>query len=137
MLMGAAFILTGLVQAAISVALYFWGQSIAARRRSRLWWWISFGPLLALLIATAGGIGTAVGIVRSFDAVNQVDPQQKAQVLASGISMAMNITAFTTVPSWLLYVASLVAFTLGTFLPLPEPEDDEAAEPEAVDRSAL
>lgn len=120
LLTGAAFVATGLVQAGISVALYFWGQSIAARRRSTVWWWVSFGPLLALLLATVGGIGTTMGLVRSFDAVSQADPELKAQLLADGISTTMNLTAFTVVPSWLLYVASLVAFTLGTFLPVQD-----------------
>jgi hypothetical protein len=117
LLASISFVVTGLVQAGISVLLYFWGQSIAARRASSWWWWASFAPLLALLLATVGGIGTAVQLVRAFDAANLAAPQDRALLLADGLSHAMNLAALTAVPSWLLYVASLVLFTVGTFLP--------------------
>lgn len=46
-------------------------------------------------IATLLGLlGTIIGLVKAFAAVAQVDPVQKTQMLATGVSMAMNTTAF-------------------------------------------
>jgi hypothetical protein len=129
LLSSVSFIVTGLVQAGISVLLYFWGQSIAARRSSPWWWWASFTPLLALLLATVGGIGTAVQLVYAFDAANLAPPEDRALVLADGLSHAMNLAALTAVPSWLMYVASLVVFTVGTFLPPVDPVAEGAQTP--------
>jgi hypothetical protein len=131
LLASVAFIMTGLVQAGISVLLYFWGQSIAARRAGTWWWWASFAPLLALLLATLGGIGTAVGLVQAFDAASLAEPQDRALMLSDGLSAAMNLAALTAVPSWLLYVASLVVFTVGTFLPTELPAEGAQTPPGA------
>lgn len=41
-----------------------------------------------------GLLGTVVGLIQSFTAVSLADPTQKAALLASGISLALNNTAF-------------------------------------------
>ncbi len=52
--------------------------------------------LLANLAMLSGLLGTVTGLIRAFGAVSgqQVDPSQKAAILAEGISEAMNCTAF-------------------------------------------
>lgn len=54
-------------------------------------------PYLALIanIATLLGLlGTISGLIRSFAAIAQADPAQRQAILSSGISEAMNATAF-------------------------------------------
>lgn len=66
-------------------------------------------PYLAMLGNVAmllGLLGTITGMITSFAAVANADPSTKAAKLASGISEAMNCTAFgliTAIPSLLLY----------------------------------
>ena len=74
-LTSGAFIGAGLVQAAITVALYVWGSTVAARRRTRFWWWARWLPILALILATAGVIGNVVQLVAAFDAVGLLAPE--------------------------------------------------------------
>lgn len=53
-----------------------------------------------------GLLGTIVGLIQSFEAVANVDPAQKATILAGGIAEAMNCTAFgliTAIPALLWY----------------------------------
>lgn len=52
--------------------------------------------LLANLAMLSGLLGTVTGLIKSFGAVagGSIDPSQKATILASGISEAMNCTAF-------------------------------------------
>jgi len=41
-----------------------------------------------------GLLGTVVGLIRSFSAISLADPAQKSALLANGISLALNNTAF-------------------------------------------
>jgi biopolymer transport protein ExbB len=66
---------------------------------------------LAMLgnIATLMGLlGTVTGLIKSFGAVAGVDPSKKAEMLAEGISEAMNCTAF----GLLVGICSLIAFSI-------------------------
>lgn len=58
-------------------------------------------------IATLTGLlGTIVGLIQAFTAVANADPSQKAELLSSSISVAMNTTAFgliVAIPLMLLY----------------------------------
>lgn len=69
-------------------------------------------PYLAMLanIATLLGLlGTISGLISSFAAAAQIDPTQKAELLATGISEAMNCTAYGL-------VAAILALLLYAFL---------------------
>lgn len=55
--------------------------------------WLSYLPLLANLSTLLGLLGTIFGLVQAFEAVGYADPAMKGQILASGISKAMNTTA--------------------------------------------
>jgi len=53
-----------------------------------------------------GLLGTVSGLIRCFEAVANVNPADKATILAAGISEAMNCTAFgllTAIPSLILF----------------------------------
>ncbi len=55
-----------------------------------------------------GLLGTITGLIKCFGAVANVDPAQKATILAAGISEAMNCTAFGLGVS----IPALVAFSI-------------------------
>ena len=57
-----------------------------------------------------GLVMTVVGLVRAFGAVADVDPEDKARLLAEGISSAMNWTAIGLLP---MPVAVIVTFVAG------------------------
>ena len=53
---------------------------------------LNYLQLIANISTLFGLLGTIQGLMKSFSAVANVDPAQKAQVLAEGISTAMNTT---------------------------------------------
>lgn len=53
---------------------------------------LSYLQLIANISTLFGLLGTIQGLIQSFGALEQADPAQKAQVLAQGISVAMNTT---------------------------------------------
>jgi biopolymer transport protein ExbB/TolQ len=55
---------------------------------------LSYLPNLANVATLLGLLGTIVGLIQAFTAVSMADPAQKATLLAKGISVAMNTTAF-------------------------------------------
>lgn len=55
---------------------------------------LSYLQLAANLSTLFGLLGTIQGLIQSFSAVSAADPAQKAEVLAKGIAVAMNTTAF-------------------------------------------
>jgi biopolymer transport protein ExbB/TolQ len=52
-----------------------------------------------------GLLGTVVGLIQAFTAVSLADPAQKAALLANGISLALNNTAFGLMVAILLMIA--------------------------------
>lgn len=55
---------------------------------------ISYLAMLANVSTMVGLLGTIFGLIAAFAAVAAADPEQKSIMLANGISMAMNTTAF-------------------------------------------
>jgi biopolymer transport protein ExbB/TolQ len=51
-------------------------------------------PILANVATLLGLLGTIIGVIEAFAAVSAADPSQKATLLAHGISVALNMTAF-------------------------------------------
>jgi biopolymer transport protein ExbB/TolQ len=67
---------------------------------------LTYLPNLANVATLLGLLGTIVGLIQAFTAVSVADPSQKAALLAKGISVAMNTTAFgliVAVPLMLVY----------------------------------
>lgn len=63
-----------------------------------------------------GLLGTVVGLIRSFTAVSLADPTQKASLLASGISLALNNTAFGLLVAILLMLSYSIMQSRGSKL---------------------
>jgi hypothetical protein len=63
--------------------------------------------ILIVVAAAYGALGTLAGLVMAFGAVGgeNIDPAQKARILAEGIAQAMNCTAF----GLLIWVPSAIA----------------------------
>src|SRR3954470_17247375 len=104
------------LQAAVSLGLWMWGRWIARRHAAAFWRLAASAPLLALTLSLLGIGFSVVFLLRAFGAVASADPSMKATLLAKNISMAMNGAALFVLPSWLLYLGSLVAFAVGSLL---------------------
>jgi biopolymer transport protein ExbB len=63
-----------------------------------------------------GLLGTVIGLIRSFTAVSLADPSQKASLLASGISLALNNTAFGLLVAIVLMLSYSVMQSRGSKL---------------------
>lgn len=66
----------------------------------------SYLSLLANIATLLGLLGTIFGLIDSFAAVTNADASQKAALLASGIAVAMNTTAFgliVSIPTLIFY----------------------------------
>ncbi len=62
--------------------------------------------MFANIATLLGLLGTILGLIKAFTAVAQVDPTQKAEILSTSISVAMNTTAFgliVAIPLLLFY----------------------------------
>lgn len=83
------------------MALGTLGVTIGFAARPRRPLWILSLALLGATLGT-GLLGTIVGLIQAFGAVASADPSMKAALLARGISVAMNATAFALalVPPW-------------------------------------
>jgi hypothetical protein len=101
-------------QALVTVGLHFWGRYVARRQGGRWWKRASWMPLVAFVLSAVGVSLTTYFLVRAFRAITNVDPSQKATMLARGISNAMNCTALFAFPSWALFLASIVVFAVGS-----------------------
>jgi biopolymer transport protein ExbB/TolQ len=67
---------------------------------------IRYVAVIANVATLVGLLGTIFGLIGAFAAVAQADPAQKQALLASGISIAMNTTAFglvVAIPSMLAH----------------------------------
>jgi len=73
-----------LIENSLEIAIHEAGQSIQKRT--------AFLSTIANVATLLGLFGTIAGLIHSFEAVGQADPQQKSALLAAGISTAMNAT---------------------------------------------
>lgn len=69
---------------------------------------IGFLPMLANVGTLTGLLGTIVGMIKSFTAVSQASPAEKAALLSSGISEAMNTTAYGLI----MAIPALIIFAI-------------------------
>jgi biopolymer transport protein ExbB/TolQ len=73
-----------LIENSLEIAIHEAQQSIQKRT--------AFLSTIANVATLLGLFGTIAGLIHSFEAVGQADPQQKSALLAAGISTAMNAT---------------------------------------------
>jgi hypothetical protein len=102
-----------LINLALPLALFAWGRSLANRRGGRGFRLASYMPLGAMAASMLGLGLTIVGLVQAFGAVEGTDASSRATVLSNGIATAMWATAIGVGASLVLYVASIVTFTVG------------------------
>jgi len=88
------------VEAAIEASLVKEGSPIERRT--------SYLSMLANIATLLGLLGTISGLISSFAAAATIDPTQKAELLATGISEAMNCIAYGLIVA----IFSLVCFAL-------------------------
>lgn len=103
-----------------ALVLFAWGRWVARRRGTAGWRRAAWMPIGALVTAAVGIVVSVFGLLRAFGAVASVDAADKARVLAQAISESMNAAVFFAIPSALLYVASLLAFAIGSLASPPQ-----------------
>lgn len=69
---------------------------------------VGFLSMLGNVATLTGLLGTITGMIQSFAAVSGANPSEKAQLLAAGISEAMNCTAYGLITA----IPALVAFAI-------------------------
>ncbi len=77
-------------------------MEVLPRLEKRTHYLATFANIATLL----GLLGTIIGLIQAFTAVSNADPSQKADLLSSSISVAMNTTAFglmVAIPLLLVY----------------------------------
>lgn len=83
-------------------------DEVLLAENSRLQKRTAFLAMLGNVGTLLGLLGTIVGMIRSFGAISNADPIQKANILATGISEAMNATAYGLITA----IPALVMFTI-------------------------
>ena len=64
------------------------------RHTPRVEGWTGFLAVFGNVATLAGLLGTIIGLIKGFGALAEVDPAEKANILSSAISHALNCTAF-------------------------------------------
>lgn len=109
-----------LVHLAIAGGLVAWGRWVARRRAtSPSWRVVSWLPAVGLLVAVVGMSLSVRSLAGAFEAIETGASHERAALLARSISEAMNVTAAFAVGSALCYLASAVAFAVGSLLGRP------------------
>jgi biopolymer transport protein ExbB/TolQ len=78
----------------------------AIKEGPRLDGWTPFLAVLGNVATLLGLLGTIIGLIKSFRAVSNADPAQKAALLSAGIAEAMNCTAYgltVAIPALIAY----------------------------------
>ena len=85
-------------------------MEITPRLEKRTHYLATFANIATLL----GLLGTIIGLIQAFTAVSHADPAEKADLLSSSISVAMNTTAFglmTAIPLMLIHTLLMTKTT--------------------------
>ena len=68
--------------------------------------WTGFLAVFGNIATLAGLLGTIIGLIKGFGALENADPARKAEILSQGISHALNCTAFgliVAIPALIAY----------------------------------
>ena len=107
------------VPVGVTVAMWIWGTNLSVRHGGKWWPRARWLPIVGGGLLGVGLILTVVSLLHGFSSVSDVDPSQKAELLAKGISESINYAAFVTVPGQLLYLCAIVLFLVGTIRKSP------------------
>lgn len=102
------------IQLIVSLGMYAWARWVARRHGGRAWRLASWMPLVALVLSVTGLVWSVTLLVRAFEATAAVNAADRATYLSEEISVAMNCAAIFALPSWALYLASLVTSFVGS-----------------------
>lgn len=103
------------VQIVVTGALAAWGRWVEARMGGgAAWKWARRGPWLSFALVVPGMLLGIWLITRAFGAVQTASPEHRARALAEGLSTAMNVSALFFLPGYLILLASLVTFIVGS-----------------------
>jgi biopolymer transport protein ExbB/TolQ len=69
---------------------------------------IGYLAMLANVATLLGLLGTIAGLIQSFAGISQANPAQKAELLSTGISLAMNTTAY----GLLVAIPALISYSI-------------------------
>jgi biopolymer transport protein ExbB/TolQ len=81
-------------------------EELILEENSRIENRLGFLPTLANVATLMGLLGTIVGLIQSFAAISNANGAEKARLLADGVSVAMNTTAYgliVAVPALVMY----------------------------------
>lgn len=112
----AVFVLTLGFQVLLTAALFVWGRWVGRRQG---WNRVAWLPVVAGVLWALGFGGTLYGLSRSFRAVADARPEEKARLLAEGIDTAMWATAVLGIPAGAIYLVAIAIFLVGTFRVAP------------------
>jgi hypothetical protein len=102
------------VQVVVSLAIYAWARWVARRQGGRGWRIASSMPLVALVLSVTGLAWSVTLLSRAFEATAAVNAADRATYLSEGIAVAMRVAAIFALPSWGLYLGSLVTSFVGS-----------------------
>ena len=83
-------------------------EELVMEETSRIDTRLGYLPMLANVATLLGLLGTIVGLIQSFSSMASLDESEKARLLAEGISVAMNATAYGLIVA----VPALVCYAL-------------------------
>lgn len=90
--------------AQIQNAIYATSLEVIPKVEKRL----GYLGLLANIATLLGLLGTIQGLIETFQAIGAADPSHKATILSSGISKAMNTTAFGLVTAIIIMIFNAI-----------------------------
>lgn len=102
------------VHAAVAWSLHAWGRWVAERQSGTGWRYAAVMPVGGFWLAMIGIVVSIFLLLITWRKVDHGDAADRATSLAEGVAMSLNLTATFAALSGALYVASLVAFAVGT-----------------------
>jgi hypothetical protein len=103
----------GGVQLLFTLGLSAWGRWVARRHGTVGWRRAAMLPWIAFAFAAIGVASTAFFLLHGLSAMHSAS-DRKAELLTNAIGNAMWSTVLTAIPAYALYLASIVAFVIGT-----------------------
>jgi hypothetical protein len=107
---------------AIVFGLFTWGRWVARRHNRAFWHRAAWMSLVGLALEGLGFIVALAIFAGSFGGIVDSPGASEATALALAISRAMNWGVPIAAPTLLLYVASVVTFTIGSVKKAPGPQ---------------
>ena len=103
------------LQTLMTMALTAWGRWVSRRQGATpTWTWAARGPWISFAALMLGMAISIRMLLVAFERVANVEAGQRAVVLSQSIAHAMIATAVFFVPGYLVLLASVTAFIVGS-----------------------